>query len=180
MRILDVFHELLYENDRLTITFDKKDRMELLRMIETLGSIDHDAEYDVTIKKHRKHRSLDAKAYMWVLADKIADVTNSTRDEVYRKAIREVGVFTDVAVSQKATAELVKCWSSKGIGWFTDVFDSKLENCKRVRLYYGSSSYDTKQMSRLIDDIVQEAKNLNIETETPDELARLKATWEAA
>lgn len=179
MKILDLFHELLYDTDRLTITIDKKDRMELSSKIEAISPINHDAEYDIEIKKHRQHRSLNANAYMWVLAEKIADVTHSTREEVYRKAIREVGKFTDVAVSNKATGDLVKGWSNKGIGWFTDTFDSRLANCNRVRLYYGSSSYNTKEMSRLIDDLVDEAKTLNIETETPEEIARLKATWEA-
>lgn len=45
-------------------------------------------------------------------------------------------------------------------------------------LWYGSSSYDTKEMSRLIDYIADEAKGLGIETMTPDELAQLKAAWD--
>jgi hypothetical protein len=48
---------------------------------------------------------------------------------------------------------------------------------KRVRLYKGSHLYDTKEMSRLIDYIVEEAKDLGIETMTPDDVARMKASW---
>lgn len=177
MIIKDIFHELLYDKDRLTITFDKKDRQQIQDKLASLGEIDQTKEYDLEIKKHRKKRSQDANGYMWVLADKIAAVTSCTKEEVYRNAIRRVGVFQDVAVTNVAAGALVKSWSERGIGWFADTFESKLKDCKRVRLYYGSSTYDTKQMSRLVDDMVEEAKGLNIETETPDEIARLKSMW---
>ena len=177
MRILNIFHELLYDSDKLIITVDRKNRLELESKLEALGSIDTDAEYDVKIEKHRKHRSRDANSYMWVLADKIADATHTSKDDVYRKAIREAGVFTDLIASTKATEAIIRSWSDKGIGWFADSFSSSVDGCKRVRLYYGSSTYNSKEMSRLIDSLVDEAKGLHIETMTPDELARIKATW---
>lgn len=46
-----------------------------------------------------------------------------------------------------------------------------------MRAYNGSSSYDTKQMSRLIDYVVQDAKSLDIETMTDRELSLLKEGW---
>lgn len=124
-------------------------------------------------KPYRNKRSVDANSYMWVLCDKIAETIHSTKEEVYRKAIRDVGVYTDVAIQNKAVKYLIETWTSRGIGWITDTFDSKLEDCKRVRLYKGSHLYDTKQMSRLIDYIVDEAKELGIETLTPEELERM-------
>ena len=35
----------------------------------------------------------------------------------------------------------------------------------------------SKQMSELIDGTVSEAKELDIETRTPDEIARMKSLW---
>ncbi len=55
--------------------------------------------------------------------------------------------------------------------------DSKIEGYVNVRSYYGSSQYDTAQMSRLIDLIVQECRQQGIETATPQELARYKEEW---
>ena len=46
-----------------------------------------------------------------------------------------------------------------------------------VTLYYGSSTYDTEQMSRLIDNVVQDCKALDIETETPERLAMMMEAW---
>lgn len=177
MKILSINHELLHQIDRLTITFDIKDRMQLIEKLKALGSVNPEKEYDFTLERHREKRSRDANAYMWVLVDKIADKTQTTKEDVYREAVRRVGVFTDVAVVDKAAETLVSGWGKKGIGWFAEKFDSTLYGCKKVRLYYGSSTYDTKEMSRLIDEIVEEAKSLDIETATPDELARMKSTW---
>lgn len=139
-------------------------------------------KYDIQIKRKRPRRSKDANAYMWVLADKIANITLATKEEIYRKAIREVGVFQDVAVQREAVGSLVRTWSENGIGWFADVFDSKLEDSvgtpmKRVRLYKGSHTYNSKEMARLIDYIVDECHNLGIVTDTPEEIERMKMLW---
>lgn len=178
MRILSINHELLYKTDRLTLTIDIKDRMQLIEKLKAL-SLDPEKEYDLTIERHREKRSQNANSYMWVLADKIADKTQTTKEDVYREAIRRVGVFKDVAVINDAAEWLVNSWQKNGIGWFAEDFDSTLNGCRKVRLYSGSSTYNTKEMSRLIDEIVEEAKALDIETATPDELKRLKEEWGA-
>ena len=179
MKILSINHELLYQTDRLTITFDFKDRMQLIEKLKALGSINPEKEYDFTIERHREKRSRDANAYMWILADKIADKTQTTKEDIYREAIRRVGVFKDVAVTNEAADWLMENWQKNGIGWFAEEFDSTLKGCRKIRLYSGSSTYDTKQMSRLIDEIVEEAKSLEIETATPDELTKMKEMWGA-
>ena len=67
--------------------------------------------------------------------------------------------------------------SKNGIGWQTDRFPSKIEGCTNVILYYGSSTYDSAQMSRLLDLIVYDCKIQGIQTDTPEEIAKLKALW---
>lgn len=132
---------------------------------------------EVNFKPLRTKRSLDANAYMWRLLDEQSKILHVTREELYRKAIRAVGVYDDVAVIGKAVPAFINGWSNRGIGWFTDVFDSKLEGCKRIRVYYGSSSYDSKQMARLIDYVVEDAEQMGIETLTPDEQKRMVVAW---
>ena len=131
-------------------------------------------DVDVTIKKYRKRRSMDANAYAWVLIDKIADALQTDKEVVYRQAIRSIGgVSTVVCVQNEAVSALCKSWERNGSGWSTETFPSKLDGCTNVTLYYGSSVYDTKQMSNLIEHLVQDAKELGIETMTPDELRRM-------
>lgn len=160
------------------ITFYTKDIEELDQLINKY----HDKPLKVKFEPIRHKRSHDANAYMWVLADEIAKTINSTKKEVYRRAVKEVGVYSDLAVRRQDVKEFVRWWTGQGIGYMVDIFDSGLadnkgEPMKRIRAYLGSSKYDTKQMSRLIDWIVEEAKELGIPTETPEEIARIKALW---
>lgn len=54
-----------------------------------------------------------------------------------------------------------------------------MPDCVSVCAYYGSSTYDTAQMSRLIDLVVQECRQQDIETLTERELSLLKEGWRA-
>jgi len=133
-------------------------------------------EYAIT--KTRKKRSLDANAYMWTLIGKIAQAVGIPSDEVYRRAIHEAGVFTPLPIRADAIDEFCRIWSAHGTGWLVEVVDdSKLPGYKLVKAYNGSSTYDTAQMSRLIDYVVQDAKALDIETLTERELSLLKEGW---
>lgn len=133
---------------------------------------------DYEILKKRKKRSLDANAYAWVLIGKIAEAVRMTPDEVYKREVREIGGASEiVCVQDKAVDRLVELWENKGLGWQAEPFPSKVEGCTNVRLHYGSSAYDTHQMSIFIDHLVQEAKSLDIETLTERELSLLKEEW---
>ncbi len=132
----------------------------------------------IEIKPFRPRRSLDFNAYAWVLLDKLSEKLNIPKEELYREYIRNIGgVSETVCVQDKAVDKLCEAWISKGIGWQTETFPSKLDGCTNVILYYGSSTYDTAQMSRLLDLIIQDCKQLGIPTETPDMIARMKSLW---
>ena len=134
--------------------------------------------FTAILKLFRKRRSLDANGFLWVLCDKIAKVVGNTKEFVYQSAVRDVGVFTVVPIADVAADEYIRKWCFMGIGNFAEVLhDSKLPGYKNIITYFGSSTYDTAEMSRLIDHVVFEAKALGIETMTPDEIARMKALW---
>jgi len=136
--------------------------------------------HTITVKVKREKRSLNANAYFWVIADKIAESIGSTKEAVYRKAIKDVGVFEIVPVREDALAQWIDNWESGGLGRVCDVLgDSKLDGYVRAACYFGSSVYDKKQMARLIDWIVEEAKELGIQTMSAEEIEKLKADWRA-
>ena len=116
------------------------------------------------IKEYRKKRSLNANSYAWVLCGAIANILGSTKEEVYKKVIREVGEFEVIPIRKDAVEKFIKIWRSKGLGWLCDAKPSKLDGYVNVTVYYGSSVYDTQQMSRLINSLVEEAKILGIVT----------------
>lgn len=135
--------------------------------------------YSAEIKEWREKRSLDANAYAWVLMGKLAAKLRITKSEVYRQYIREIGDnFEPVPVRDGAVETWAGNWEGKGTGWVCDILGpSKLEGYTVVNCYYGSSTYDTRQMSALLDAIIHDCKAQGIETATPEELARLKEKW---
>lgn len=160
----------VFDNENVAqISFLTQDINAVNNLLKVAGKTALEAE----IKPLNNKRSCNANSYMWVLCDKIAEAIHATKEEVYKEAIRHVGIFQDVACTAQGLPALIETWTSRGIGWIVDTFDSKLQGCKRVRLYTGSHLYDTKQMTRLVDYIVEEAKNLGIETMTPQELKQM-------
>lgn len=131
-------------------------------------------EYEITKKK--KKRSLDANAMSWKLIDEIAAVLHYSKEEVYRRAVREYGVSEVYCGRPEAVQILIRAHEG-GLGFQYEIFDSKVKGCVNVRLYFGQSSYNTHQMSVFIDGLVQEAKNLEIETLSDRELSLLKEGW---
>lgn len=138
-----------------------------------------DFDLDFTIKKYRKKRSLNANAYCWELIGQLSEKTNLPSLEIYRNAIREVGIYKDFDDMEESQAKtLCAAWGRLGLGWITEQLDYAEDGDRVIiRCYYGSSSYNTAQMSRLIYYIVADCKEIGIETKTPAELAILKDTW---
>lgn len=144
---------------------------------ETFDSL-KDKVVSVDVKQYRERRSLDANAYCWVLVDKIAHERGLPKAEVYRQAIRDIGGVSDtLCMRTKAVDQFRRIWERNGLGYQTDIMASKIPGCTNVIAYYGSSVYDTKQMSALIDALVQDAQALGIETRTPEQLEQMKTDW---
>lgn len=127
--------------------------------------------------RYKEKRSLDANAYAWALMTKIANHPDisSSKEEIYEEMLQKYGAAYEdecgyITVTVKKAVDMSKLeghWKYiKDNGTFASYLMLK-----------GSSEYDTAEMSRFIDHIVEEAKELGIETETPDELARMKQEW---
>lgn len=133
-------------------------------------------EFEIT--RQRKKRSLEANAYMWALCSEIADAVGCTKEEVYRRNIREGGEYTPLPIKAIAVEEFSRIWESHGVGWFCDVIDdSKIPGYKLVFAYHGSSRYDTRQMSRLIDRVKADAEAVGIVPLPPEQIAAMMEDW---
>ena len=97
--------------------------------------------------------------------------------EVYKKHIKEAGKYTVLQMEEEVMTEFERIWQKNGLGWFCE---KAIDEYGQVVLlaYNGSSSYNTKQMTRLIDSVIQDCKEQQIETMTPEELKSLLARWE--
>lgn len=141
--------------------------------------------YTAEVKEQHNKRSLDANAYCWVLLDKLAveiskDGPTKSPEEVYRDLIRDVGGNSKILpIRDDAIDTWKRIWGAGRIGWFCEDMGecANLPGYHNIRCIYGSSVYDTRQMHRLIELVVQECKQHNIQTATPEELARLECQW---
>lgn len=139
-------------------------------IIQYLFKLDRDKEYQVEIKEYKKKRSLNANAYAWLLINKIANVMRLSKEEVYFNMLKHYG--------QSQIVSIVSEVNLTGYFKYFEVIGTSTLNNKEfnhIKVYKGSSEYDTKEMSIFIDGIVQEAKQLDIETLTPNQLAELKS-----
>lgn len=147
----------------------------LPRLLEFVNTLEDDKEYEVVIDKAKKRRSNDANAYYWQLIGQLSAKLNIPPREIYRTHIKDVGDnFEIVPIREDAVEAWINAWESRGLGWCCECLgESKMRNYMNVICYFGSSTYDTKQMSRLIDLCVEDCKGYGIETMTPQEIATM-------
>lgn len=173
--------ELLYKGTGVHFLFDNKDRAELINM---LSAILPGEEYEVSIKRPSKRRSLNANNYHWTLCDQIAKALKTSKYVVHNQLMVDYGTdwlykdnkrtyvlmrdddaYLDMKETHYRPTDATE--DRKGIlyRWFVLLLPSHL--------------MDTAQMSALIDGTINEARELGIDTRTPDEIERMKQLWAA-
>jgi len=123
-----------------------------------------DCDLSIEIKKYRDKRSLAANNYFWQLLDKMAKALRTTKDELYLRQLRKYGVFEYIVCTEKAYEALVERWR---LVERVNEIDVNGTDAVQTRCYFGSSTYNSKEMSDLINGTVDDAKELEIETEPP-------------
>ena len=158
-----------FKTNKPVLMLEVNERNDFEAIVDDLKDKD---KLSVEIKPYREHRSLNANAYAWVLIGKIADIVRAGKDEIYLKCLKRYGQSELISVlSHVPIANYVKYYEEAG--------ESKLNGkmFTHYRVYKGSSEFDTREMSIFIDGVVSEAKELGIQTETPNQLAEMKARW---
>jgi len=140
-----------------------------------------DNDVSIEIKKASKRRSKTANDFCWAMCSDIGNAIKPPvpKEEVYRKAISEVGVFEVMHMRAEAIPSFRNIWSQRGIGWFTEVVDySPISGCKIVFAYYGTSSYSSEEMSKVLDYLKQDMENMGLSIPVSrEEEARLMKAW---
>lgn len=164
------------------ITFKPPESIRLIAELASyIDSLDDSKEYVLTVKEHKQKRSRNANSYFWTLCDQLAVKMGIAKTELYKTYIKEIGGNSEIVCCKNEGVEMLcNMWSKHGIGWVTETMDSKLGGCTNVVLYYGSSTYDTAQMSRLINLIVQDCKEFGVPTLEDIEMQRLIDAWEVS
>lgn len=111
------------------------------------------------------------------IAKELSNESIVTKEQVYKDAISQVGTFEPMIIEEKAYDKFKRIWEKQGLGFIIQEVGKK-DKCIKVHCYYGSSTYDTKEMSLLIEIIVDLAKSLNIETKPQTEINSLLESWD--
>lgn len=166
----------------LTLNRDGTQNITITVQADFRESFDELADKDITveIKRYSRKRSRTANDFCWALCTDIGNALTPPipKEEVYRQAIKDVGEYEPLPIKDEAVEIFSKRWSEKGVGWFAEIVDdSKIPGYKLVFAYYGSSTYDTSSMSRLIDYLVQDAKNMGLKIPTSKEQEEMLNAW---
>lgn len=156
------------------ITFTCNEESELTQ-VQKIQDVER---LDIKAVKHREKRSLDANAYLWVLLQKIAEAIKSDKWSVYLEMLKRYSrAFTHIIVKPHAVDAVKELYRTT-----VDLGDVNVngQTGRQLQVYYGSSTFNTKEMAVLLDGVISECRELNIETLPPDEIERLKATWDAS
>lgn len=151
------------------VTFAFTEPYQARTMVDELRNKD---KLSIKISQFKEKRSLNANAYAWLLIGKIGDATRSSKEEVYLKMLKDYGQSDLVSVLAHIPVE---CYFK----YYDEAGESTLNGklFKHYRVYKGSSEFDTREMSIFLDGIISEAKTLNIPTETPEQIAKMKDLW---
>lgn len=150
-----------------------------------LLQLDGNKTYDLEIKEHKKKRSLNANDYSWVLTDKLSDVMVVRGLKLSKEEMHAEMIFRYGQVELDDNGDQVICSTSQGAKlsefypYAKEIGTSELNGkiFTHYRIYRGSRTYNTQEMSIFISGIVEECKEQGIETATPAELALLKEEW---
>ena len=153
------------------ITFSITEKYTVLPEYEKIKNCE---KLRVKVSQYRNRRSLDSNAYLWVLFQKMAEVLRTDKWSIYLQMLKKYGQFTYIVVKPAAMEAVKKQWRE-----CEEVGEVDIHGEKAIQMlcYYGSSTYDTKEMSNLIDGVVNECKELDIETLSSEELNRMKSQW---
>lgn len=154
--------------------------------LQELKKVEEKSKLTIVLKEWREKRSLDANAYYWKLLTEFAEVVKTSKPCAHNMMLRKYGQLEliggqAVRIPIPDTEEAENTTLEAETYHIRPTAQVKVGNDGIVYRTYlmlrGSSDYDTREMSVLIDGLVEECKSLDIETLTPDELRRMKEAW---
>ena len=158
-----------YQSGAAMLTFMIADKQKAMQCYDALRSTDM---LDINVDKHREKRSLNANSYAWALMGKIGDVMRISKEDVYLQMLKLYGQSEMISVKDGIPiGQYIKYIERAGESWLNGTL------FKHYKVYKGSSEFNKEEMAIFLDGVVEEAQNLNIDTRTPDEIAKLQDLW---
>ena len=143
-----------------------------------IGQIDNIMKCDkLSIKatKYRQKRSLDANGLLWLCLGRIASNLRTDKWDVYLEMLKRYGQYTYIVVKEKVVEQVKQQWRECEV-----VGEIEVNGQKAIQMlcYFGSSTYNSKEFSVLLDGVISEMQEMGIETPTSSELKRVMEQYE--
>lgn len=131
-------------------------------------------ELSAEVKQYRCRRSLNANSYFWLIISEMASLLRTTKDELYLIMLERYGVFTHLIVKPNVVERVKEEWRTvRELGEITVNGTTGMQ----LMCFFGSSTYDSKEFSVLLDGVISEAKELGLEVISDIEKSRLIDEW---
>ena len=137
-----------------------------------IGNEELDKTKQYEIKEYKEKRSLNSNSYLWSLCNEIADILNTSKEEVYLKMLKRYGKSEVISIQADIQIkQYLKYYEEFG----ETLLNGKL--FKHYKVFMGSSEMNTKEMSVLLNGIVSEAKEMGIETLEDKKINSMIEKW---
>jgi len=162
-RLVDISKD--WETGKFRLTFELEQF--LPNMVDTI----RDVCLRLSVKKWKEKRSLDANAYYWQLNSQMSRVLNTSPEELHEELLQRYGLLDSddsghISITVRSRVDMSRIdghWKLYKLSR-----DGKWKSYLRIR---GTSEYDSAEMSYFIERVIEEAKELGIQTETPNQKA---------
>lgn len=134
-----------------------------------------DKDLNLEIKQHRNHRSKDANALLWECIGRLAVALRADKWDIYLLMLKRYGQYTYIVVPPNAVEMVARQWRECEV-----IGNININGRDGVQMlcYYGSSTYDTKQFSILLDGVISEMKEIGLTAPTSEDMRRSIEEWE--
>lgn len=142
------------------------------QIINYLLEQDSDRLFDLS--EHKQKRSLNANALLWHCLGEIANTLNTGKWEVYLQMLKRYGKYTYICVKPNVVDSVKKQWRECEV-----LGDIEINGQKAVQMlcYFGSSTYDSKEFSILLNGVISEMEEMGLATPESEELERIMEQW---
>ena len=152
------------------ITFETSERPNIFDLLK-------DKVLSIVIKEYSEKRSLNANRLLWECLGKIAAQLRADKWDIYLMMLKRYGQYTYVCVPPEAVEKTKKQWREcEELG----LIDINGRPAMQLICYFGSSTYDKKEFSVLLDGVISEMKEMGIQTPSEREFDEVMKSWKVS
>lgn len=137
------------------------------QIIHWLFNQDKDKLFE--IKENSRHRTLTQNAYAWSLINELANKLNLSKEETYLKMLKDYGQSTILSILKEVDI-------NGFFKYYEIIGESELKGkiFIHIKVFKGSSQFNTKEMAIFLNGIIQECESVGIPTLTEEQIKKLK------